>query len=224
MRRFYCIIFALFFCIASLMAAPKAIALDNFEYRDDRSPWSLRARIGIAMPEYEETYTPASTTDGGKDIVSSAIFIDSDLSYQLSPRFSLAASLGYAAQEKEDFFITSSSVTAQDNSKVSVIPTTFTLRFHPAPYGKLNPYFGGGVAYILSFNDFVGAEIENGSGLVVQAGVDYWINNQFLFNFDIKQITAEFDVDYTNSFNGTPVSATYTYDPLLISAGVGLRF
>ncbi len=133
MRRFLCIIFALFFCIASLMAAPKAFAFDNFEYRDDRSPWSLRARLGIAVPEYDESYTPASTTDGGKDILSSAIFIDSDLSYQISPRFSFAASLGYAAQEKEDFFITSSYLTAKDNSKVSVIPTTITLLIPKTP-------------------------------------------------------------------------------------------
>lgn len=201
-----------------------ALALDEFEYRDDYSPWSMRARLGLVSPNYEETYTPSNATDGNKDILTSAFLVEGDVSYQFSPRFSFAASLGYTSQEKEDISITAFSQTATDNSKFSFLPTTFMFRFHPAPYGKLNPYIGAGWAYILGFNTFTGAEVENGSGFAIQAGFDYWLDNQFFVNFDVKQITAEFDVNYNDAFNGQDVSATYTYDPLLISAGMGLRF
>ncbi len=224
MRRFlYHSLITLCCYVVLLLIAQPTMALDEFEYRDDRSPWAFRARMGLVSPNYEESYVPADTDDGNKDVLTSALLLDSDVSYQFSPRFSFAASLGYAAQEKEDFSITASS-TVRDNSKMTLIPTTYMLRFHPAPYGKINPYIGVGWAYIFGFSSFAGAEAGNGSGIAFQAGVDYWLDNQFFVNFDVKQIAAELEIDYTNSFSGNAVKGSYTYDPLFISAGMGLRF
>lgn len=209
--------------LVSISTTPQALAFDEFKYSDSASPWSLRARMGLASPNYDETYVPADTTDGNKDIFSSALLVDGDLSYQITPRFSFAASLGYAAQEKEDIFLTQGTTVA-DNAKITLLPTTYMLRFHPAPFGKINPYIGVGWAYIFGFNTFAGSEMSGGGGVAFQAGVDYWIDNQFFVNFDVKQITSELEVDYTESFSGTSVKGNYTYDPLFISAGMGMRF
>jgi outer membrane protein len=199
-------------------------ALDEFEYRDDYSPWMARVRIGMAIPDYAATYDPANTDDGGTEFLSSSILFDTDLSYQITPHLSFAASLGYATQEKEPHTINAFSTAVSDTSKMSFIPTTYTLRFHPAPYGKINPYIGAGFAHLFAFNSFTGAKASSTGGLVIQAGVDYWLDNQFAVNFDIKKIESSLDVDYTDSFNGLPVTGTYTYDPLMITAGMGMRF
>lgn len=205
-------------CVAS------AAGGSEFRYSDLLSPWSTRVRLGVATPSYAETYTPSTADDGNVDVLTSTPLIDIDVSYQISPHFSFAASLGYAFQSKSPLSITSGAQTVSDDSKISFIPTTYILRFHPAPYGKLNPYVGVGYNYVFALDTFTGSTINNGKGIVFQAGVDYWFSNQYLFNFDVKQLSTKFNVDYSQAFTNQTVKARYTYDPLYVSAGFGVRF
>jgi hypothetical protein len=73
--------------MVTIVANSSAVfALDEFEYRDDYSPWMARVRIGMAIPDYAATYDPANTDDGGTEFLSSSILFDTDLSYQITPK------------------------------------------------------------------------------------------------------------------------------------------
>lgn len=59
-------------------------------------------------------------------------------------------------------------------------------------------------------------------GFALQAGLDYALSGNWLFNFDVKKIFLSTDVQTTVA--GTNIDADVTIDPWIIGVGVGYRF
>ncbi len=112
-----------------------------------------------------------------------------------------------------------------DLGSVDLIPPIFTLQYHFSPGETVSPYVGIGFNYNIFYNesgqlDALDVDVENTFGFVVQAGMDYGINENLSFNLDLKYLTFDADVD----IDALGVEDELEYDAFIIGAGLGYRF
>lgn len=104
------------------------------------------------------------------------------------------------------------------------LPPTLTLQYHFMPSDAFSPYIGAGVNYTLFYGekskDVADLDVGNGFGWALQAGADYWLDQHWGLNMDIKKIFV--DVNATLS-NGT-IRSNLDVDPWVVGAGISYRF
>lgn len=148
-----------------------------------------------------------------------------------SPRFS--SEVGVA-------FVSSDLSIAPENSGVASFPLgtadmiagTVSLQFHPIASARFDPYIGVGASYFrfeeitgqtLTDAGFENIELDDVVGAMVNAGFTWRFTDRFGLNVDAKYtrvdtaITANFPV-------GDPESLDLQISPLMIGAGLSLRF
>lgn len=109
-----------------------------------------------------------------------------------------------------------------------IVPPTLTLQYHFTPDKKFSPYVGAGVNYSFFVGEdadtgFSDLDVDGGFGYGVQAGFDYWLDENWGLNVDAKYIDLDVDVDV--NMGGTALSANdVDLDPFIIGAGVSYRF
>jgi outer membrane protein len=123
----------------------------------------------------------------------------------------------------------------------SFIP--LTVLYHFNQFGMFQPYIGGGVAAVFSFqtkDEFnTGVTVDPTVGLVLQGGADVMIDQHWGWTFDVKKVFANttshasgdnvalLGPPYTtflgNSFAVTGTQKTY-FQPWVLSTGVTYRF
>ena len=105
-------------------------------------------------------------------------------------------------------------------------PTGATLQFHPLPNGKVRPFVGAGLAYLLIFSTEDGAfsdvEVDNDLGPVVEAGADIMFGERYGMFVDVKK--AFLRTEARGTFGGAPVVSGFKMDPLVVSFGGVVRF
>ena len=70
---------------------------------------------------------------------------------------------------------------------------------------------------------FNNLDVEGGVGLAVQAGMDYWLNDHWGLNLDVKYVDLNVDVDV--NLGGAALAADdVDLNPWIIGAGVSYRF
>jgi outer membrane protein len=114
-----------------------------------------------------------------------------------------------------------------------IIPATFTVKYHPAPEGKLRPYFGAGPTYFLFIKDRPragaralganGFKLDDAFGVALQAGLDVPVNESGMaVTIDAKKYFVSTDARWF--VGGTEViRTTHKLDPCVLSAGIGFR-
>ena len=111
-----------------------------------------------------------------------------------------------------------------DVQKTWVLPPVVSLQYHFAPDGKVSPYVGAGVNYMIFYSDEdqngFGLDVDDGFGLALQAGVDIATSGPWSANIDVKKVF--FETDATDRANG--LKTTVQLDPWVISAGIGYKF
>lgn len=105
-----------------------------------------------------------------------------------------------------------------------VLPPVVSLQYHFAPDGKVSPYVGAGVNYMLFYggsnkNGF-DLKLDDGFGFATQAGVDVATGGPWSVNLDVKKIF--FSTDGVARKSG--VKTKVHLDPWVLSAGLGYRF
>ncbi|MEW9899900.1 OmpW family outer membrane protein [Chitinivorax sp. PXF-14] len=108
--------------------------------------------------------------------------------------------------------------------KVSVLPPTLTVQYHPTPEATVRPYFGAG----LNYTRFYRIGLANGAltidknsfGPALQAGLDISIDKRSFVNFDAKKIWMKTDVKDSAGSTVTELKL----DPYVLSVGYGWRF
>lgn len=119
-------------------------------------------------------------------------------------------------------------VKAGDNvlGHAKILPPTLTLQYHFQPDEKFSPYIGAGVNYSVFYGEsdgdsFQDLDVGNSWGYALQAGADYWFNDHWGMNLDVKYVDINVDVDVNNN-------ALHAYDvdidPWIFGAGVSYRF
>lgn len=67
---------------------------------------------------------------------------------------------------------------------------------------------------------FTELNVDGDFGVAVQVGFDYWINDNWGLNLDVKKIW----LDVNASLNNNTIKADVDLDPWLIGAGISYRF
>ncbi|MDX2050645.1 MAG: OmpW family outer membrane protein [Rickettsiaceae bacterium] len=109
-----------------------------------------------------------------------------------------------------------------------IIPSSAALQYHIAPYGAIRPYIGGGYHYTYMLERTNSYRIQNASGPLIQAGVDFVFKDDSYVNFDVKQYMLRTKVKYSTSFvtdkDGKHINTNMKLDPVSIGVGMGFRF
>lgn len=112
------------------------------------------------------------------------------------------------------------------DTQLDMLPITGVIQYHFNPEGKLDPYVGMGVAYLLfdKFSsrdpdlDLSNVDIRNDYGAVFNAGLTFEFGFGFAVMGDIKYVPIE------NKITTTVGETKIDLNPLIISAGVAVRF
>ena len=112
-----------------------------------------------------------------------------------------------------------------DLGETWILPPVLTLQYHFTPEEQFSPYLGAGINYTLPYSeDAAGGAItdlkaDGSFGWALQAGADYWLNDNWGLNIDVKKVWVDSDV----KVNGT-IDGELELDPLIVGAGVSYRF
>lgn len=122
-----------------------------------------------------------------------------------------------------------------DLGSLEMIPITGTLQFHLLGDSRIDPYIGAGVAYVLFDElssdelddiDIEAIEFEDDYGYLANAGITFNLMAGLGLNLDAKWMSVS-SATVARDFGGTDEDSEEVeidIDPLLISAGVTLRF
>lgn len=212
MKHLYLLSFAV---AAATIAAPSAQARDLGDSYWSKERFQIRARAIGVVPQED-----SSVNIGGEAHVGNAITPEVDLTYFITPNIAVEA-IAATAQHKLTY------TGDVDIGDVWILPPTVTLQYHFTPDNAFSPYLGAGVNYSWFYGEdeatgFDDLEVDGGFGLALQAGFDYWIDNNWGLNLDVKKIFL--NVDAKTNLGATPVRADVDLDPWVIGAGVSYRF
>ncbi|MGH9457649.1 MAG: OmpW/AlkL family protein [Thermoanaerobaculia bacterium] len=115
---------------------------------------------------------------------------------------------------------------------LEMIPVTATLQFHFNPDGRLDPYIGGGVAYVLFDQvesdelrdiDIESIDFDDDYGFVANAGLSFDITPTFAVNLDAKYVPVS---SPARAVIGGTESDEMEFDinPLILAAGLSMQF
>jgi outer membrane protein len=161
-----------------------------------------------------------------------------DISYYLTKN--IAAELILAVGTRHNVSITpGTGSVAADLGKVNLLPPTLTAQWHFNPDQTIDPYVGGGAAFVLGLDRKLTANVgstalpiridRSAFGAVLQAGFDVNLHDKWLVNFDVKKIWFNTDV----KLDATAASLTPAgyqeidnlhINPLVVSVGIGKKF
>jgi outer membrane protein len=111
-----------------------------------------------------------------------------------------------------------------------LMPVTAVLQWHFAPNGFIDPYIGGGAAYVL-FDDVENnglgnldrVDVEDDVGFAVNAGIGIKLGGRLGLVVDAKYIPLEANATAV-TITGPESEGRVDISPIIISAGLSLRF
>jgi outer membrane protein len=161
-----------------------------------------------------------------------------DIEFEPSVGYGLAANVFFSDRISADLAISRVSPEAQVRRRASggrtgnldIMPVTAVLQFHFAPNGFIDPYIGGGAAYVL-YDDFdnngVGnldrIDLEDDVGFAVNAGVGIKLGGRLGIVVDAKYVPLESNATAVN-VTGPDEEGRIDVSPIIVSAGLSLRF
>lgn len=209
--------------LCSLSAAAVLAVLPSASFAQDmgdylsKDRFMVRARaLYIGTPEDSKNVTVL----GSDAKVGDAVTPEVDLTYFFTKN--IAAELIAATAQH-----TLSHDSGLDIGKTWILPPTLTLQYHFTPDSKFSPYLGAGVNYSYFYGEDAAHGLDNldvdgGWGYAAQAGFDYWLNDHWGLNLDVKKVWLNVDAKV---YSGTtPVKADVDLDPWIFGAGVSYRF
>ncbi|MBV6632198.1 MAG: OmpW family protein [Alphaproteobacteria bacterium] len=182
----------------------------------------IRARGILVEPDEDASID----TIGGTVDIDEQFVPEVDFSYFITDHIALEL---IAAVTPHDVTATNTSLGNVDLGDVLLLPPTLTLQYHMLPEKRFSPYVGAGVNATFFIDDDVPSggpvnsiDYDPSVGFALQAGVDYFITDNILLNFDVKKVFINTDVD-VNTALGT-IGADVDIDPWIIGVGVGWKF
>ena len=171
--------------------------------------------------------------------VDDAFSLGVDITYMVTNNFGVELMLNTSS--KHDIKGTGN-LTGVDVGDINVLPPSVIAVWHFKPDSNVRPYIGAGLNYTIFFDggttdqftstmDTVlgggvtstDVSVDNKLSIIIQAGVDIDINNDWYVSLDAKYI--DMDTTATVEVNGAD-AATIDFDvnPLILGVGVGMRF
>ena len=119
--------------------------------------------------------------------------------------------------------------TATDLGKVNLLPPTLLAQWHFNPDQTFDPYVGAGVSYVRAMDNNLNLGPtpitidRNNWGVALQAGLDYNLENKWLFNVDVKKMWFDTTVKADLGSGYTKIDQL-DIDPWVVSVGFGKKF
>ena len=110
--------------------------------------------------------------------------------------------------------------------KITGGPAGVFLEYHPVRSGRIQPYAGAGVAFLIVFGTKDGAlsdlTAKSSAGPAIGGGVDLMVNDRWGAFLDVKK--AWVGTIAKGSLGGVPVKADVRVDPMVYNVGVAYHF
>jgi outer membrane protein len=201
--------------VAQLSIGFSAMAADNVDMWS-KDHFQVRGRILNVAPSEE-----SSVSIGGKVAVSNSVTPEIDVTYFATSKIGLEL-IAATAQHKLEY------TGNADLGDTWILPPTLTVQYHPLRgEGDFSPYVGVGLNYSMFYGekngrDFNSLDVKGGVGYAVQAGADYWLDDHWGLNLDVKKMWL--DINANLKSGTTPIHADIDLDPWIVGAGVSYRF
>lgn len=188
----------------------------------ETTDWLAKERFQLRARTIAISADGDGTVDGtnlGTD-VGNAVVPEIDLTYFITDNIA-AELIAATAQHRV-------SANSGHIGDVWILPPTLTLQYHFTPDAKFSPYVGAGLNYTFFYGEDDGAgfndlDVKGGAGYALQAGFDYWINDNWGFNIDAKYIDLEIDAKV--KAGSTQLRASnLDLNPWIFGAGLSYRF
>ncbi|MDJ0841948.1 MAG: OmpW family outer membrane protein [Acidobacteriota bacterium] len=190
--------------------------------------WLIRLRLIDVAPNDDSSEI---LTTGTSVAVDSAIVPEVDLTYFFNDNWGLEV---IAATSPHDLSTENGDLGGADAGEVWVLPPTFTLQYHFGRNTATDFYAGLGLNYTLFYSydlsdDLSGLgvgdiDFDSSFGLAGNVGVDFQINEKWVFNIDLKYIDISTDADLELAAGGVLETVDVDINPLVAGIGVGYRF
>jgi outer membrane protein len=146
------------------------------------------------------------------------------IGYFVTPHFAVNATLGIPPTI--DIYGGGTIGALPKLGRVTYGPMALTAQYHPIRTGRIRPYVGAGLSYMIVFDTDDGAfqdlEVDNDLGWAFEAGIDFMIAQRWSLFVDAKK--ALLRPMSTGTFNGLPVAGDTRLDPWAFTAGAAVRF
>lgn len=176
--------------------------------------YQIRARVIGVIPQENSTVTPLMDEVD----IGNALTGEVDFTYFINSRFSLEVIAALAKHEVR------TARTDLDLGDALVVPPTLTLQYRILDEGSFQPYIGAGINYTLLKSSDSRQDLRvtyrDSFGYALQFGADYMITKNFLVNLDAKYIATRPQA----VINGGEVTADIDLNPIIVGAGIGIRF
>ena len=161
--------------------------------------------------------------------------VDSDIGFGIAANvfFSdhLSAEFAVARVENETNLRRRATGAAATGGNLEMTPLTAVLQYHFAPNGAIDPYLGAGGAYMLfDFSQGQGItgvdqiDVDDDIGFAVNAGLGIKLGGRLGLNFDAKYVPVESAARAVIVSSGEDSFTRIDVSPIILSAGVSLRF
>lgn len=179
--------------------------------------FQVRVRALGVIPDEESSVTAGGAPLVGDIKVSNALVPEVDLTYFFTDNIA-AELIAATARHEMDF-------NGANLGEAWILPPTLTLQYHFSRDKAFSPYIGAGINYSILYAEDAGTgfsdlNVDNGVGPALQAGFDYWLDDHWGLNLDVKKIWLNVDA----SLNNGGIKADVDLDPWLIGAGVSYKF
>ena len=214
-----------FTACATLLAA---MACGPAEAQD--SPWSLH--VGPAAVRLSVQAAPESPRGSPVPGASLAATNDTsplalDIGYSFTPQWTARLMLGVPAKSRVS--ATGSIAAVGEVGELTYGPAALSLGYSLGSFGAFKPYLGAGIAYLIALKStdagVANFNVKNAFGSLVQVGAEIALSPKYGLFIDAKKIFLKTEVTgNVTAFGGAPAYAKARVDPLVIHAGLLVRF
>lgn len=198
-------------------------------YAEESGSWFIRG--GLAYADFHASATVAingQQVTGGSATVRHNTGFAFETGYFLTPDWSVALTLGAPPTAK--IYGAGTLESAGKLAEATYGPAVLALQYHIPLRSRFQPYLGLGVNYTLITQNHDAAikhvRVDNGTGVALQAGIEYRLNSRFELFVDAKKIWVGVDA---RGFAATPAgdvpaTAHVTLNPVIWNMGVSYHF
>ena len=200
--------------IAALAASALLLPASAFAYQQG----DVLLRVGVTSVQPDDRYKPAG------------VRADDDTRLGLNITYMLADNLGLelllATPFEHDIQLEGTGTVGSTKH----LPPTLSLQYYFTNNSPLTPYLGAGVNYTVFFDADLkegGAgsiQLKDSTGVALQLGADYAINNNWGPNLDIRWMDIDTYIESASAAGAGFVGTNVTIDPMVYSLTALYRF
>lgn len=198
-------------------------------HADEGGSWFIRG--GLAYADFHASGTVAingQQLPGASATVRHNTGFAFETGYFLTPNWAVALTLGAPPTAK--IYGAGTLESAGKLAEATYGPAVLALQYHLSLRSRFHPYVGLGVNYTLITQTSDAAirhvHVDNGTGVALQAGVEYRLNRRFALFVDAKKIWVGVDARglAATPAGYLPATSHLTLNPVIWNMGVSYHF